>query len=126
MSVIITNMEMPDSCFACPIESSYDYGRCGITGNDSNAMERPADCPLANVEESKPSSQSHIPIVIAALERHLEEFSDSHGWDTTTILSLRIAIDTLKKGTDHGSTVYRFTNDCGEYKSAPACEGFKS
>ena len=46
--VVIQNMEMPDDCFRCPINTQY--GMCGITNKFTPVQERPSWCPLKEYE----------------------------------------------------------------------------
>ena len=62
MSVLIKGMEMPESCWKCPLET--DYGTCGYysmfveAGHDSDYEKRPDDCPLIELPTIEPFSTS--------------------------------------------------------------------
>ncbi len=47
MSILIRDMEMPTSCYECPVECEGDL--CGITQGGCTWDERPPHCPLIPV-----------------------------------------------------------------------------
>ena len=51
MSVLI-NMEMPTSCWDCPMchsNAEYDYAYCCVSSADTSGNKIPSDCPLIPV-----------------------------------------------------------------------------
>ena len=52
MSVIVNNMEMPESCAECPLLNTHTYVCVVKVNADVKPHARAADCPLVPVDKA--------------------------------------------------------------------------
>ena len=96
MSIIIKGKTKPDFCYHCwfcrqnHFPARFDtFYECILMEQEISGGFIPSDCPLIEI----PTPHGRI---VDELKRHREEYANDHGWNTSVLEALDIAITILK------------------------------